>query len=78
MPPWTIYMYYSRGVDSFNVSCRGKGNAVLIKSGFPYQNNRSDNTVLSFMQLLNPSQNKIDVRPIERLCFGQTLLCKSL
>ena len=34
--------------------------------------------MLSFIQLLNPPQNKIDVRPIERLCSGQTLLCKSL
>ncbi len=36
MPPGTIYMYYSRGKDSFNISCKGKGNAVLIKSGIPY------------------------------------------
>ena len=64
MPPGTIYMYYSWGGDSLNVSCRGKGNAVLIKSGFPYQNNGSDNTMLSSMQLLNSPQNKIDVRPI--------------
>ena len=34
MSPGTIYMYYARGSDSLNVSCRGKGNAVLIKSGF--------------------------------------------
>ena len=34
MSPVTIYMYYARGSDSLNVSCRGKGNAVLIKSGF--------------------------------------------
>ena len=34
--------------------------------------------MLSFMQLLNPPQNKTDVRPIERLCSVQTLLCESL
>ena len=27
MPPGTIYMYYARGSDSFNISCSGKGNA---------------------------------------------------
>ena len=31
MPAGTIYMYYARGKDSLNVSCKGKGNAVLIK-----------------------------------------------
>ncbi len=25
MPPGTIYMYYARGADSLNISCRGKG-----------------------------------------------------
>ena len=30
------------------------------------------------MQHLNPPQNKIDVRPIERLCSEKILLCKSL
>ena len=33
MPPGTIYMYYARGGDSFNVSCAGAGNAVLVKAG---------------------------------------------
>ena len=36
MSPGIIYMYYSRGGDSFNISCRGKGNAVLIKSAVPF------------------------------------------
>ncbi|MDT8283469.1 MAG: DNA-3-methyladenine glycosylase, partial [Gammaproteobacteria bacterium] len=35
MPAGTIYMYYARGKDSLNVSCKGKGNAVLIKSAYP-------------------------------------------
>ena len=34
MSPGTIYMCSARGSDSLNVSCREKGNAVLIKSGF--------------------------------------------
>ena len=36
MPPGTIYMYFARGRDSFNISCQGDGNAVLIKSAYPY------------------------------------------
>ena len=33
MPPGTLYLYYARGGDSFNVSCAGEGNAVLVKAG---------------------------------------------
>ena len=33
MEAGTIYMYYARGGDSFNFSCLGPGNAVLIKAG---------------------------------------------
>src|SRR5690348_6382481 len=40
MPAGTIYMYYARGGDSFNISCKGEGNAVLIKSGFPFGDNK--------------------------------------
>ena len=29
-------MYYARGGDSFNISCAGEGNAVLLKAGIPY------------------------------------------
>ena len=28
MSPGTIYIYFSRGLDSLNISCHGKGNAV--------------------------------------------------
>ena len=36
--PSTIYMYYAHGGDSFNFSCQGEGNAVLLKSAviFPF------------------------------------------
>jgi DNA-3-methyladenine glycosylase len=74
MPAGTIYMYYARGGDSLNVSCKGKGNAVLIKSGYPYGD---DKKMLQQMQRLNPQKNG-QPRPIEKLCSGQTLLCKSL
>lgn len=36
MPPGTIYMYYARGGDSFNLSCGEEGDAVLVKAGVPY------------------------------------------
>ena len=32
MEPGTVYMYYSRGGPSLNVSCAGEGDAVLVKS----------------------------------------------
>jgi DNA-3-methyladenine glycosylase len=74
MPPGTIYMYYARGGDSLNISCKGDGNAVLIKSGFPYL----PETDIALMQTLNPPKNGTTPRVIEKLCCGQTLLCKAL
>jgi len=79
MPPGTIYMYYSRGGDSLNVSCQGEGNAVLIKSAFPYLEGTSTlSSMIRAMQQLNPQKNILAPRPLEKLCAGQTLLCKSL
>jgi len=77
MSPGTIYMYYARGGDSLNVSARGAGNAVLIKSGFPYLQ-EADEKMLPFMQALNPQKNSTAPRPVQRLCAGQTLLCRAL
>jgi DNA-3-methyladenine glycosylase len=77
MPAGTIYMYYARGADSLNVSCLGEGNAVLIKSAYPYCDESSAKNMLEVMQKNNPAKNG-SVRPIEKLCSGQTLLCKSL
>lgn len=74
MPAGTIYMYYARGGDSLNISCKGDGNAVLIKSAVPYG---EDSKVIKTMQTLNPQKNN-QPRPIAKLCKGQTLLCKSL
>ena len=76
-PPGTLYMYYSRGADSLNVSCRGEGNAVLVKAGLPFFDRHSPRKhCLPLMQELNPINGRI--RPESRLCSGQTLLCKSL
>jgi DNA-3-methyladenine glycosylase len=74
MPPGTIYMYYARGGPSFNISCRGAGNAVLIKAGVPWGKDRK---MITTMQKLNPTSRGKE-RPKERLCAGQTLLCRSL
>ena len=75
MPPGTIYMYYARGGDSFKISTRGKGNAVLIKSAMPYG---TDPQMFAVMQQLNPRKNSTKPRESSKLCGGQTLLCKSL
>jgi len=78
MKAGTIYMYYARGSDSLNVSCNGDGNAVLIKSGIVYTDPRTSKNAIKIMQKLNPMNNNSIPRPPERLCSGQTLLCKSL
>lgn len=79
MAPGTIYMYYARGGDSLNISCHGEGNAVLIKSAYPYLEKDTTKKMIRQMQQLNPpANNKPEPRPINKLCSGQTLLCKSL
>ena len=74
-------MYYARGKDSLNISCKGKGNAVLIKSAYPFSdepgNTSSLDTSIKIMQQLNPTVSG-DTRSIEKLCKGQTILCQSL
>lgn len=72
-----IYMYYARGGDSINFSAEGPGNAVLIKSAYPWVDAVSDENALAQMLLNNPDASG-NVRPPERLCAGQTLLCKAL
>ncbi len=72
-----IYMYYARGGDSLNFSAQGPGNAVLIKSAHPWVDAHSDSDALAQMQLNNPDANGQPRAP-ERLCAGQTLLCKAL
>ncbi len=72
MPPGTIYMYYARGGDSLNISTRGKGNAVLIKAAVA-----ADESSALKMRKLNPLPGG-RLRRTEKLCSGQTLLCRSL
>lgn len=72
-----IYMYYARGGDSLNFSAQGPGNAVLIKSAYPWQDAYSGADALAQMQRNNPdSQGR--ARAVDKLCNGQTLLCKAL
>ncbi|GAB4223998.1 MAG: DNA-3-methyladenine glycosylase [Gammaproteobacteria bacterium] len=78
MAPGTIYMYYARGGDSLNISCRGEGNAVLIKSAYPYLQSENADAMLATMHRLNPTKDLKQLRAIHKLCGGQTLLCKSL
>lgn len=73
----TIYMYYARGGDSLNFSARGPGNAVLIKSAYPWLDALSGEAALAAMQALNPDAQGRP-RPREKLCAGQTLLCRAL
>lgn len=77
MPAGTIYMYYARGKDSLNVSCRGEGNAVLIKSAFAYEDKHTSRNAIAMMQQLNPAPDGSS-RPTHKLCCGQTLLCHAL
>ncbi|MFC5697789.1 DNA-3-methyladenine glycosylase [Pseudomonas sp. GCM10022186] len=72
-----IYMYYARGGDSLNFSAHGAGNAVLIKSGHPWVDAISPADALAAMQRNNPDAQG-GPRPSERLCSGQTLLCRAL
>ena len=78
MGPGTVYMYYSRGGDSLNFSCAGKGNAVLIKSGLPYPPASTCGDLLATMHKRNPLGADGKRRPDHKLCSGQTLLCRSL
>ncbi len=77
MPPGTIYMYYSRGGDSLNVSCAGAGNAVLVKAALPFTDGAEPGAMLAAMQRRNPLPSGRP-RPPARLCAGQTLLCRAL
>ena len=70
-------MYYARGGDSLNFSAHGPGNAVLIKSAYPWQDELAGPDSLAQMQLNNPDAQG-NPRPLQKLCAGQTLLCKTL
>jgi len=72
-----IYMYYARGGDSLNFSAQGPGNAVLIKSAYPWVDVLSNENSLAQMLVNNPNPDG-SIRTPERLCAGQTLLCKAL
>ena len=78
MPPGTIYMYYARGGDSLNISCLGAGNAVLVKSGYYFQDQFCYDKSLDIMMKNNPIKGSTKKRSVDKLCSGQTLLCQSM
>jgi DNA-3-methyladenine glycosylase len=73
----TIYMYYSRGGDSLNISAAGLGNAVLIKSAYPWIDSVAGPAAFAVMQAENPGPGGV-MRPLHRLCAGQVQLCRAL
>jgi DNA-3-methyladenine glycosylase len=77
MDSGTIHMYYSRGGDSFNISAAGAGNAVLIKSAYPWIDSIAGPAAFAVMQAENPGPGGI-MRPLHRLCAGQVQLCRAL
>jgi DNA-3-methyladenine glycosylase len=77
MPPGTIYMYYARGGDSFNVSCAGAGNAVLVKAGRVPAEHPAAAALRAALGRRVPLPSG-RARAAARLCSGQTLLCRAL
>ena len=77
MPPGTIYMYFARGGDSFNISCGDEGDAVLVKSAIPWPQAPNHKQMVHQMSTNNPLPGGRK-RPMEKLCAGQTLLCNAL
>ncbi|MCO4771303.1 MAG: DNA-3-methyladenine glycosylase [Deltaproteobacteria bacterium] len=76
-PPGTLYLYWSRGGPSLNLSARGSGDAVLIKAAVPHVDSVSPPQALEHMRtLLPPLAN--GPRATHRLCSGQSLLCRAL
>ena len=75
-PAGTIYMYYSMGGDSLNISVRGDGHAVLIKAARPWLDKHSGMDSIEAMHKLNPgSKTK---RKDNKLLAGQALLARAL
>lgn len=77
MPAGTIYMYYSRGHDSLNISAKGEGAAVLIKSAIVFPEALNNKEIVNTMLKLNTSKDN-KKRELNKLLSGQTLLCKAL
>jgi len=76
-PAGTLYLYWSQGGDSLNVSVGEPGDAVLIKAAVPVVDAVSGPESLEAMHALNPRRDG-GRRPDHRLCSGQGLLCRAL
>ena len=67
--PGTIYMYYARGGDSFNFSCQGEGNAVLLKSAVIFPLFSDDPTSQAMVQTMKHGNLIVGLfRFLKRLC----------
>ena len=76
MNPGTIYMYHSRAGASLNISAKGEGSAVLIKSAIISDLDILNLEMIEAMLKLN---NKLKgVRKINNIMSGQTLVCNSM
>ncbi len=64
------------GATRLNFSAQGPGNAVLIKSAYPWVDELSGPSSLAQMLLNNPDAQGRP-RPSQKLCAGQTLLCNA-
>lgn len=70
MPAGTLYLYYSRGKPTLNISAEGEGNAVLVKAGIPWR------PTPEALRLMEAALDR--PKPLEKLCAGQTLLARAL
>jgi len=77
MASGTIYMYFSRAGDSFNVSAGELGDAGLIKAGHVHVDAHSPESCARLMGRLNPRRDGGE-RVRSKLCAGQTLLARAL
>jgi len=77
-PPGTVYMYYARGGDSFNVSCGGPGDAVLVKAGVPWVLPEEGGQRALHQITQNHPLPGGRPRPPKRVLAGQVLFAKGL
>jgi DNA-3-methyladenine glycosylase len=74
--PGTLYLYWSQGGDSLNVSVGEPGDAVLIKAAAPVVDARAPDS-LELLHAGNPRRGG-GRRPDHRVGAGQGLLCRAL
>lgn len=88
--PGVVYMYHARGGASLNFCCAESGNAVLIKAGRVWGLQANERCLVeaagfsAAWQAMCAAMHaanllpKERMRPLERLCAGQVLLCRAM